>query len=190
MVAGREAALPIVLAITGPKRSGKTSLCARLVQHCADMGLQLGGMLAPDRRRGDAKVGIDVVWLRDGQRHALARIVPRDQATTVGEYAFDHQVLDETLAVLLRDLARPLDLVLIDEIGRLELKRGGGYAAALDAIPSSPVPVVAVTVRPELVEILSQRVAPSPVRAFDVTDDPERMLAALLEIIRDATQMA
>jgi nucleoside-triphosphatase THEP1 len=180
--------LPILLAVTGPKRCGKTALCARLVRHCADMGLRLGGMIAPDRLKEGAKVGIDVVWLRDGQRHALARIVPRDQATTVGEYAFDHQVLDDTLAVLLRDLATPLDVLFIDEIGRLELKRGGGYAPALDAIPSSPVPVVAVTVRPELVEILSQRVAPATVQAFDVTDGPERALTALLEAIRDATR--
>ncbi|MGC9359878.1 MAG: nucleoside-triphosphatase [Anaerolineae bacterium] len=181
--------MPIVLAITGPKRSGKTTLCARLVQRCTDLGLCVGGVLAPDRIKEGAKAGIDVVWLRDGQRHALARIVPRDKATTVGEYAFDQQVLDDTLAVLLRDLSASLDLVVIDEIGRLELKQGGGYAAALDAIASSPVPVVAVTVRPELVEILSERIAPSPVHAFDITDDPERALTALVEAIRGATQM-
>ncbi len=144
-------------------------------------------MLAPDRRQNGVKVGIDVIWLRDGQRHELARIVPRGETTTVGEYAFRQQVLEDTLGVLLRDLAAPLDLVLIDEIGRLELVRGGGYAAALKAIPSSPAPVVAVTVRSELVKLLSQRIAPTSTRVFDITNDPETALAALVKVVREAT---
>ncbi len=119
-------------------------------------------MLAPDRTHDGAKVGIDVVWLRDGRRRSLARIVPDDDPATVGEYAFDDAVLEQTLAVLLRDLAAPLDLVVIDEIGRLELRHDGGYAPALAAVAETQARMVLMTVRDSYAEALAARLAPAP----------------------------
>jgi len=159
---------PTLIAVTGPKRAGKTTLCARLVARCVGAGWQVGGALAPDRTHDGAKVGIDVVWLRDGRRRSLARIVPDGDAATVGEYAFDDAVLAQTLAVLLRDLATPLDLVVIDEIGRLELMHDGGYAPALAAVVETQARVVLFTVRESYVEALAERLAPAPLQVVNL----------------------
>lgn len=150
----------------------------------------MGGVLAPDRTENGVKVGIDVIWLRDGRRRVLACIVPSGEAATVGEYAFRDDVLSDTLAVLLRDLASPLDLVLLDEIGRLELTHGGGYAPALAAIAGSPARAVAITVRANVVVALADRLAPLPLQVFDVTEDREGTLDRLFTIVRDAARGA
>jgi len=172
-----------LIAVTGPKRAGKTTLCARLAARCVAAGWRVGGVLAPDRTENGAKGGIDVVWLRDGQRRSLARIVPASDATTVGEYVFDDTVLAETLAVLLRDLATPLDLVLVDEIGRLELIQSGGYAPALSAVAETQARVVLFTVRESHVPALAERLAPLPLCAFHATGDRDAELDALLAIV-------
>ena len=180
--------MPKLIAVTGPKRAGKTTLCARLVARCVAAGWRVGGVLAPDRTENGAKVGIDVVWLRDGQRRPLARIVPDGDAATVGEYAFDDAVLAETLAVLLRDLATPLDLVVIDEIGRLELIQSGGYAPALAAVAETQARVVVFTVRESYVQALAERLAPAllPLCAAAHDGGADAALDALLAIVRDA----
>jgi len=65
-------------------------------------------------------------------------------------------------------MATPLDLVVIDEIGRLELMHDGGYAPALAAVVETQARLVLFTVRESYVEALAERLAPAPLQVVNL----------------------
>jgi len=170
--------VPRITLLCGPKRVGKTTLCQRWLCEARQAGWQVGGILAPARwdDHGD-KAGIDVIDLATGDQRQLATIVPRCSDATVGEYCFSPSNTQWALDRLLQALSSPLDLVVIDEIGRLELLRGGGYAPALDAIANAQCRRVLIIVRDSLADALAERLAPLPCRRIDVSPEIRDALA-------------
>jgi len=162
--------VPTVALLCGPKRVGKTTLCQRWVRDARQEGWRVGGILAPARWDDQGnKTGIDVVDLTTDEQRLQATIVPRGTDTTVGEYRLCPSNTQWALERMLRALGRPLDLVVIDEMGRLELLQGGGYAPALDAIANAACQRVLIIVRDGLADCLSDRLAPLPCRRIDVS---------------------
>lgn len=152
---------PSVLLLTGSKRSGKTTACLRFVELARNRGLRVGGIVAPGRWDADGrKNGIDVLDLFSGARRQLATIASPNDQTTVGEYLFDERVMDWALGRVMWALATPLDAVLIDEIGRLELDKRRGFAPALGRIAVSPSCLVVLVVRLDLVTRLRASLIP------------------------------
>jgi nucleoside-triphosphatase THEP1 len=68
--------------------------------------------------------------VRDGERRVLARMGTAGDGPQVGPYTFDARALAWANAVLARDLPWA-GLLLVDEIGKLELWRGEGLAPIL-----------------------------------------------------------
>ncbi len=152
-----------VVLLTGPRGSGKTTACGALVAEMRGAGRRVGGVVCPARFRDGAKVGIDVVEVAGGLRRLLAvragDATARDEGQgrelALGAWSFDREALawaDEALAA-----TSPLcDLVVVDELGPLELLRGEGFSAALDLIDTASGLVVAV-VREELLGVALER---------------------------------
>jgi len=178
--------VPGILLLCGPIRVGKTTLCQRWLCAARKAGWRVGGILAPARwDDGSKKNGINVIDLETGERHQLATIVHQRSAATVGEYCFCQSSTRWALDGLLRALRSPLDLVIIDEIGRLELEHGGGYAPALDAIANAQCKRVLIIVRDSLADALAERLAPLPCRRIDVSPAVRDVLAESgIEILR------
>jgi nucleoside-triphosphatase THEP1 len=104
------------------------------------------------------KVGFEAMDVGSGERWPLAHTDPstgsgRGPSTTlrqgsgqgsgdrqelggprVGPYSFDPAALDRALRVLRRAIAAKCDLLMVDEIGPLELEQGRGFAPILDLI--------------------------------------------------------
>ena len=128
-----------IILLTGPRGIGKTTACQDLTTAARSRGLSLGGVIAPARYDDKGrKIGSDIIALANGRRRHLAVI---DRATahghTVGSYCFDETVFAWAQEQVMSDLLSPQDLVIIDEIGRLEMLQNKGFAAALDILPQS-----------------------------------------------------
>jgi nucleoside-triphosphatase THEP1 len=121
----------LVALLSGPIGVGKTSVASRVADLAARRGYRVGGILAPALvgSRG-RKIGIWAEAVRSGERRVLARTDLRLRGPRVGPYAFDAGVLAWANAALARDLPWA-DLLLVDEIGKLELGGGEGLAAIL-----------------------------------------------------------
>ena len=169
---------PRILLLSGPRRVGKTTLCGRWIAQAQAGDWRLGGILAPGRwdRQGN-KVGIDALDLATGARRELATIVPYGSETTIGEYRFCAKTTQWALDCILQALEQPLDLVVIDEIGRLELLRGGGFAPAIQAIPRTAARRVLIIVRDTFAERLAARLAPLPCERITVSPEKRDALA-------------
>lgn len=180
--------------LIGDIQSGKTRWLERVLGALRASGVGVAGVLAPgvwldhgpDAQPRFEKLGIDNVLLPQGERIPFAR--RRDLAERDGGFdehsqaaqaqlgwAIDDDAIDRVNAHFdeLGRSARDADafdenapsLLVVDELGRLELLRGEGLVAAmrlLDAGASSTFPHALAIVRADLVELARERFADAP----------------------------
>jgi len=120
----------VLILLSGPVQVGKTTLCLRLVERARERGLRVAGVLTPALMEEGSKVGIQAVELGSGETRLLARVDRDLGGTQVGPYCFDDRALNWMLECCKSALeGRGAEgLVFVDEIGKLELQRGGGLA--------------------------------------------------------------
>jgi nucleoside-triphosphatase THEP1 len=147
----------VLILFSGPIGSGKTTICQQLVATARARDLSVGGVLTPPIIREGVKVGIEAVDLDSGERRTLARNDRDLGGTRVGRYSFD----DRTMAWMLCRCQAALEsdaLAFVDEIGRLELNRGGGLAPLLPLLVRPRTGHTVVVVRDTLLDALAARV--------------------------------
>ncbi len=134
--------------LTGPREVGKTTLCLRTVTLAKNAGYSCAGLLT-QREDDDRRVVVDV---RTGDRRPLTASGPT--GVPVGRYLFDPDALAWGTDILAR--STPCDLLVIDELGPLEMG-GGGWAVGMDVLREGRFLLALVVVRPELVTEVLER---------------------------------
>ncbi|MEM4035423.1 MAG: nucleoside-triphosphatase [Fervidicoccaceae archaeon] len=106
--------------ITGPPRSGKTSLVIEATSLAKSLGLRVIGFFAPEVREGSSRIGFNIETV-SGDAVPLARKSPAQPwGIRFGSY-----YVNPGAKVVFEELRRALeagcDLLVIDEIGPMEL---------------------------------------------------------------------
>ncbi len=109
------------IAVTGRPGIGKTTLCVRVYEMLKDTK-SVSGFVTREIREGGRRVGFKLVNLEDGSEAWLAR-VGRGSAdgrswARVGKYTVDVEALEGFLQGVNIDA----ELIIIDEVGPMELK--------------------------------------------------------------------
>lgn len=120
-----------VYLLTGRPGTGKTSLIKQAV---AGMKGKAGGFYTEEIRSQGVRQGFRLVTL-DGQVAVLAHI-DIHSPYRVSKYGVDIDSLDKVGVSALRKAARECDLVVIDEIGKMELFSANFREAVLQIIDS------------------------------------------------------
>ncbi len=120
-----------VYLLTGRPGTGKTSLIKQAV---AGMGGKAGGFYTEEIRSEGVRQGFRLVTL-DGQSAILAH-VNIHSPHRVSKYGVDIDNLDRIGVFALRKAAQQCDLVVIDEIGKMELFSANFREAVLQIIDS------------------------------------------------------
>jgi nucleoside-triphosphatase len=126
--------LTVLILLSGAVRVGKTTLCLRLAEAARECGLEVGGVLTPAMVEDGIKVGIQALDLESGKTRVLARIDRDLGGTQVGPYSFDDRALEWVARRCERALDWASGIVFVDEIGKLELNRGGGLARLISLL--------------------------------------------------------
>lgn len=194
--------------LTGDIQSGKTRWIERVLGDLRANGIGIAGVLAPgvwhdkgpDASPRYEKLGIDNVLLPQGERipfarrDDLAKLEGRFDENSQAAKAQLHWAIDDSalarvndhldkLATRASDAGNP-SLLVIDELGRLELLRGEGLVAALhmlDAGATQAFPHALVIVRTDLLEQARTRFADAPwngMRSIHADGEGERVLRA------------
>jgi nucleoside-triphosphatase len=112
----RLSAMKHVCLLTGPPRVGKTTLIKQVV---GEFPRKAGGFYTEEIREHSYRVGFRLVTL-DGRDVVLSH-VDFKSAYRVGKYGVDVESLERVGVPALLDAARGSDLVVVDEIGRMEM---------------------------------------------------------------------
>lgn len=114
----------------------------RCVEGLRCHGFTVGGISTPELRRGDRRVGFDVVDLASGAKALMAET---DVASSlrVGRYGVDLAGFESVALPALDHAEKECDVTCIDEIGPMELF-SGPFKLRVEAIIRKPKPMIAV----------------------------------------------
>jgi nucleoside-triphosphatase THEP1 len=150
-----------LILVTGASGSGKTTWCEALVDQARQMGFRPEGLLSPPVYEDGCKTGIDLLDLKSQARRRLAwqrssEAAVQSGPATVG-WQFDPHVLAWGDRLLRELVGRHPDLLVLDEIGPLELERGQGLQSGLRLIDERGYRLACVVVRPALLPVAGER---------------------------------
>jgi nucleoside-triphosphatase THEP1 len=206
----------VIYVLTGERGSGKSTVCAKVAREAAQGGLTVAGILTErgeDPGPGSARRVVDVrTWEswrfgsqdtehgRDGLPAVAAPLAPPVAAPDAAGatpgisdpltpgWKFDSGVFSWANEVLSR--STPCDLLVIDEVGPIELLGGRGWVKAVEAVCSGDYHLALVVCRPALLAQLEERIGRAPSLVLEVTaetrDDIPGVIAA--EALRSAAR--
>jgi nucleoside-triphosphatase THEP1 len=151
---------PVRLLVTGDRGAGKSTFCRALVETARALPEPPGvaGIMSPSVYEGGEQVAIDAEDLRTGRRRRVACLRSTgepapSEATKL--WRFREEALAWGNEVL--QAAVPCGLLVVDELGPLELEEGRGWLAGLAAVDSGAFAVAVVVVRPRLLAAARRR---------------------------------
>lgn len=122
--------------VTGRPGVGKTTLIRRVLD---GLSVDAGGFITHEIRERGARVGFAIADLR-GERGILAH-VDRRGGYRVGRYGVNREDLERIGVPAIREAVLHARLVVMDEIGRMELCSEAFQEAVREAL-GSPVPIL------------------------------------------------
>jgi nucleoside-triphosphatase len=159
--------------LTGRPGSGKTTLIKRVLDK---LPKRVGGFYTEEIREHGARVGFKVVTL-DGDEAVLAHV---DFTTPerLGKYHLDLSALDAVGVKALREAVRARRLVIIDEIGPMEIRSAVFRDAVSEALDSGVSLLGTIFARPlPFVETIKRR---PDITIFEVRPDNRGKLVSEL----------
>jgi nucleoside-triphosphatase THEP1 len=156
-----------IVLITGERGVGKTYLCQRVVDEARRRAYTCTGLLSPACFEGQEKVGISLVDVASGEERPLATADDVPGEARWGRYRFVDCTLEWGTRVLAE--AGPCDLLVVDELGPLELEKGQGFVRALDVLVEGRFCLALVVVRPELLDEVRGRLRGEELDVVEVT---------------------
>ena len=156
--------------LTGPVGVGKTTVAERVVGLALRKGLVCGGLLAPAMVNScGQKAGIWGMGIGTGERRVLARTDRDLGGPSIGLYSFDAAALDWAVGVVDGAIGA-CDLLIVDEIGKLELWRGIGLAPVLSPLSVGEAERALILVRDSLLSEFKARLGPVEQVVFRVLE--------------------
>ncbi len=174
--------------LTGPFGSGKTTACLQLADLARQRGLDCAGIISPARFDGGVKVGIDLLNARTGECRPLAEANDQPAELRTTRYRFDAGVMAWGAEIL--NTACPCDVLIVDELGPLELERGQGWINALDVLRDGQFDAAVVVVRPGLVDAFCAAIDNVVVSLFALNQPENWRATGLLSLLDHTTRYA
>ena len=128
--------------ITGAPGIGKTTALLRTVEALKNMGFKVGGMLSREVREGETRVGFEIVDFETEEHGWLAHVNQPD-GPQVSKYRVNLRDLETLGAASIRNAVAKAQIIIIDEIGPMELFSSAFKEAAIHAV-NSDKPVLGV----------------------------------------------
>ncbi len=166
------------IGITGKPRIGKSTIIKNVIQQLKADGVTVGGMLTSDIHERGRRVGFSIEDIgTTGRTGILAHVQLHERGPTVGKYTVNLIDLDAIGAHSITTALAQAELIIIDEIGPMELKSKKFIDAVENALDSDKQLIVSVHQRS--VHELVRRIKHT-FEILEVTEENRDELAAVI----------
>ena len=184
--------MPLRLGLTGKPRIGKSTIIKDVIGRLKAKDVPVGGMLTADLREHGRRVGFAIEDIRTGERGVLAHVQLSTPGPSVGKYTVNLTDLDGigTRSISAATMRSEIALIIIDEIGTMELKSRNFIEAVEHALSSEKHLLVTVHQRSmhELVQRIRRTFEIQEVTEANRDDLPAVIMAALRSCTNKSNQ--
>jgi nucleoside-triphosphatase len=165
------------IGITGKPRIGKSTIIKNVIQRLKAEAIAVGGMLTSDIHERGRRVGFSIEDIGTGRTGILAHVQLHERGPTVGKYTVNLTDLEAIGANSITTALAQSELIIIDEIGPMELKSKKFIDAVESALESDKQLIVSVHQRSahELVRRIK-----NTFEILEVTEENRDELAAVI----------
>jgi nucleoside-triphosphatase THEP1 len=170
-----------IVILTGERGVGKSTVCHKTIGLAQARQYTCGGILTLSHSDG----GRDVLDVRSGDVRRLTLEPDAGEGVIQGRFHFDPAALAWGNDVLIH--ATPCHLLVVDELGPLEMERRRGWVKAFDVLGDTDFTLALVVVRPELLVQAQLRLPASATTVFTVTRrNRDGLPEVLLKVLESA----
>lgn len=130
-----------IILISGAPSTGKTTIITKVTEALKAQDYKTGGMTTKEKRQGEARVGFQIQDLTTKKQGWLAH-VNQPNGPRIGKYRVNLNDLDSIGANAIQEAIKTADVIVIDEIGPMELY-SQTFKQAVQQAMSSAKPVIA-----------------------------------------------
>jgi len=120
VLTGKRNELKRIIFLTGQPGVGKTTVLMKTIEELRTRGFTIGGMISQEAREGSLRVGFRIVDL-ETQREGWLAHVRQPGGPTVGKYRVCLEDLESIGVSAILNAFKKADLIVIDEVGPMEL---------------------------------------------------------------------
>jgi len=106
--------------LTGPPRSGKTTVINEVIDRVRARGIRVGGMTTSEVTQDGVRTGFQVKDISNGRMGMLAQ-VGGPAGPRIGKYTVNLSDLEEIGVKAIENAKENADLIVVDEVGPMEL---------------------------------------------------------------------
>jgi len=110
-----------IIFVTGPPRCGKTTILKKVVSLLQDSGFAVEGMVTTEIESNGKRLGFEVSNIRGNLKGTLARVDTVGKPR-LGKYIINLNELDSIGVASIEEAVQRADVVVIDEVGPMELR--------------------------------------------------------------------
>lgn len=178
---------PKVVIITGEIQQGKTTFARRIVDDLVEQKFSVAGFLSTGINNNGVRTGFNLTEIGSASQMELCSDKKEDNRLKLGRFYFNQETLAFGNKILNPDNIAGKQLIVIDEIGPLELN-GLGWNNAIEKISKNNTIPHLWVVRKSLVQKISRKWNTGDVWVFDISDSSiAEMEEKLIEIIRNTS---
>ena len=134
--------MKVKILITGPPGSGKSTLISRLMGYYTQRNYKIYGFITPEVRQNNKRKGFDVEDIYSKKKFPLARVELLNTKFKLGNYSVFIKEFEDYLDTALNIKENLIDLLIIDEIGKMELF-SRKFQDLIEKFFQSEVPIIA-----------------------------------------------
>ncbi len=175
---------PNIIMLSGDTGEGKSTFLASLLELLKKQGIKTGGFIARGIQIQGQRKGFDLEDIKTGEIFELCRDEYVEGRLQTGKYFFDPLAFEKGRNILINALDEQSKLIVIDEIGPLEMQ-GKGWAPVVEQILADTSNTMLLVVRRQLLKDVCKKWCQNEALLIDISsDDLDSALLKVMNIIR------
>ena len=174
-----------IFLISGPVGSGKTTKVLKIIEDFRAKNISIGGLYSPRILEGETTIGYDVVDIQTNHRTSFLMKSIDETLAKIGRYSIIPAGLEAGYEALDFSNDRITQLIVIDEVGNLELENKG-WASQIEELLNNHSIYLLFTVRDIYTESVIQKWNLNSYKLFKISEmDNEKLCNFIIECFAD-----